>query len=108
MDLHGETDWMTKGNWTVLSNHGRILHYLVSHPKCTFQKMATATDLSIGAVQKIVYSLEGDGYITRTKEGRTNRYFVNMEKHLRHHLEQSHTIGDLMTDLCDPPRSFGQ
>ena len=39
------------------------------------------------------------GYVTRTREGRRNRYQINPDAPLRHPLEDDHTIGELLTTL---------
>jgi hypothetical protein len=92
---------MKKGDWTLLSNHGRILYYLASHPKSTIQTIALETGLSTGAVQKIISTLENDRYITRCKDGRSNRYIVHTDMPMRHRLERSRTVGDLIAAVLD-------
>jgi DNA-binding Lrp family transcriptional regulator len=87
---------VNKGQWTIFSNHGRILIYLASNPKCTIQVIAQETGLSIAAVNNIVRTLEKDGYISRIKVGRRNSYHIHPEKPLRHQLEQKYTLNDLL------------
>jgi len=87
---------MVKKKWTFLSNHGRIISYLSEHPRDTIQTMAYRAGLSIRAVQTILNDLEEEGYLTREKVGRSNRYEINMEKSLRHRLERHHRLGDVL------------
>lgn len=92
---------MRKGNWTFLSNHGRVFSYLTQHPQTTTQNMAQQAGLSLRAVQKIISDLEADGYIIRQKQGRCNRYIIHPELPMRHRLEQNHAVGDLIMALTD-------
>jgi predicted transcriptional regulator len=91
-----------KGEWTLLSNHGRILVYLALNPKCTVQIMAQETGLSIGAVNKIVNTLEIDGYISSIKVGRCKSYRIHPHMPLRHRLEQAHEVGEILSVFGNP------
>ena len=90
---------MKKGEWTFLTNHGRLFSYIAKHPKSTAQGIAQEAGLSIRAVQKIITDLEKDGYITRHREGRCNRYTVNPEMPMRHPLEHDHPVGNILLAL---------
>ncbi len=87
---------MVKKKWMFLSNHGLIYIYLAKHPKVTTQSLAYKVGLSIRAVQVILDDLEEDGYLSREKVGRSNRYDVNLDKHLRHRLERKISTGNLL------------
>jgi len=90
---------MKKGEWTFLTNHGRLFSYIAKHPKSTAQGIAQEAGLSIRAVQNIITDLEKDGYITRHREGRCNRYTVNPEMPMRHPLEHDHPVGNILLAL---------
>jgi DNA-binding Lrp family transcriptional regulator len=93
-----------KKKWTFLSNHGRVLAYLARNKQTTSQVIAYETGLSMREVQKLIDDLEKDGYITKEKVGRCNRYEVIPEMPLRHRLERRHTIGELLSALgCNRP-----
>jgi len=94
---------MKKGEWTFLTNHGRLLAYLAKHPQSTAQEIAQAAGLSIRAVQQIITDLEGGGYIARQKEGRRNHYTVHPDRPMRHRLEQDHAVGDILLALGYEP-----
>lgn len=51
--------------------------------------------------KKIVADLVADGYITRTRDGRRNRYTINREAQLRHPLFSDLPIGPLVDALID-------
>jgi len=90
---------MEKGQWTFLTNHGRVFVYISKHPKSTTELISREVGLSQRGVQKIITELEEAGYIARRKEGRCNRYIVHPELPMRHRLERDHAVGDLLMAL---------
>ena len=90
---------MKKGEWTFLTNHGRVLAYIAKHPQSTTQVIAHEAGITLRAVQKIITELESKGYIARKKEGRRNRYTVNPLLPMRHRLEREHSVGDILQAL---------
>jgi hypothetical protein len=44
----------------------------------------------------IVSDLESEGIVKRIREGRRNRYVLNLEAPLRHPLEEHRTAGELV------------
>ena len=53
------------------------------------------------AVQRIVTDLEEAGVLTRSRDGRRNRYAVNEAEPLRHPSEAHCTVGDLLRLVRD-------
>src|SRR4051812_14845445 len=51
------------------------------------------------AAQRILADLIADGYVTRTKVGRRNRYKINPRGHLRHPVFRELSIGPLLEVL---------
>ena len=96
---------MEKGQWTFLSNHGRVFVYIAKHPKSTTEVISREVGLTQRGVQKIIAELEEAGYFVRRKEGRRNQYTIHPELPLRHQLEQNYVVGDLLLALgFDPDR----
>lgn len=85
--------------WTFLTNHAHVLIALHRNPELRQRDISYAVGITIGAVQRIIDDLEADGYITRTKVGRRNRYQINPERPLRHPLEAGHLVDELLTIL---------
>ncbi|MCH8073402.1 MAG: winged helix-turn-helix transcriptional regulator [Proteobacteria bacterium] len=56
------------------------------------------------AAIRIVKHLEEAGVLTKQREGRRNRYRINMNIPLRHPLEAHQTVGSLLTMLLGPSR----
>jgi DNA-binding MarR family transcriptional regulator len=95
---------MKKGEWTFLTNHGRVLAFIAKHPQSTTQEIAQEAAITLRAVQKIITELEAEGYVCRSKEGRRNRYAVNSLLPMRHRLEREHAVGDILHALGYDPR----
>ena len=62
----------------------------------TVRKLAVQVGITERSVQRILGDLETAGAVTRVKEGRCNRYFVDGSFQLRHPLESQHTVQDLL------------
>ena len=90
---------MEKGQWTFLTNHGRVFVYIAKYPKSTTEVISREVGLSQRGVQKIIAELEKAGYVARRKEGRCNRYIIHPELPMRHRLERDHAVGDLLMAL---------
>lgn len=90
---------MKKGEWTFITNHGRLLAYLAKHPDATTQKMAFDAGLSIRAVCQTLIDLKQNGYISWEKIGRRNQYKVYSDKPMRHLLERDYKVWGLLAAL---------
>ncbi|MGE3961256.1 MAG: helix-turn-helix transcriptional regulator [Dehalococcoidia bacterium] len=90
--------------WTFLTNYGHVLLFIAKHPDARLRDVAEAVGITERAAQRIVYDLVEEGYLDREREGRRNRYTVQLDRPLRHPLESEHTIEELMTTLGAEPR----
>jgi predicted transcriptional regulator len=82
--------------WVFLSNHAHVLLCIARNPDSRTRDIAEQVNITERAAHRIVSDLIAEGYLTRTKIGRRNRYEVNRHGHLRtpafRHLE----IGPLL------------
>jgi DNA-binding MarR family transcriptional regulator len=85
--------------WSFLTNHTHILVCLSRDPSMTVRNLALQVGVTERSVQRILSDLEESGVVTRTREGRCNRYEVNNKFQLRHPLEAQHNLGELMSAL---------
>jgi hypothetical protein len=85
--------------WTFLTNHAHVLVCIAAEPDIRGRDIATRVGITERAVQAIVSDLVAEGYLTRTREGRRNRYGLNPDLPLRHELEHHHSVGDLLAAL---------
>jgi MarR family len=88
-------------SWVFLSNHGYLLLCIAQDPSVRISELADRVGIGERAAQKIVGDLVADGYITRTRDGRRNRYTINREAQLRHPLLGDRQIGPLVDALMD-------
>ena len=58
--------------------------------------MAIEVDITERAAQRIVNELIDEGYVSRARVGRRNHYEIHPELPLRHPVERSHHIGELL------------
>ena len=85
-----------RSRWNFLTNHAHVLIAISRNPEIRQREIAGAVGITLGAVQRIVHELEEGGYLTSERIGRRNRYTVNGSAHLRHPLEDQHTVEDLI------------
>ncbi|MEM7145616.1 MAG: winged helix-turn-helix domain-containing protein [Verrucomicrobiota bacterium] len=89
-----------KTGWTFLTNHTHILVCLSRNPMTTVRELALQVGITERSVQRILADLESSGVVSRTKEGRRNRYDVNRQFRLRHPLENHHTLDELLESVA--------
>ncbi len=82
-------------DWTFLTNHGHVFLALAVDPGLRLRDLAERVGITERAVQRILGELEEAGYLSREKEGRSNRYRLRPDQALRHPLESHVTVGSL-------------
>ncbi len=85
-----------RGSWTFLSNHSHVIICLAADPSMRMRDIAARVGITERAVQRIVSDLQDGGAIVRSREGRQNRYKVNLDVPLRHPLEAHRSLGSLI------------
>ncbi|MFJ3235927.1 helix-turn-helix transcriptional regulator [Streptomyces sp. NPDC086787] len=86
--------------WTFLTNHARVLATIADDHTSRMRDIAARCRLTERAVQKIISDLEADGYLTHTREGRTNTYRIQPGTILRHPAEAGLTVAELLSLLA--------
>ncbi|MET7486722.1 winged helix-turn-helix domain-containing protein [Streptomyces sp. NPDC005538] len=77
----------THTGWTFLTSHARVLAAIAEDRRTRIRDIAVRCRLTERAVQKIISDLEQDGYLTHTREGRSNAYRIESGAILRHPAE---------------------
>jgi hypothetical protein len=90
--------------WTFFTNHGHVLVCLAADPDLRTRDIAALVGITERSAQGIITDLAEAGYITRTKDGRRNRYEIHPDRPLRHPLEHDHSVGELLTALGKRPK----
>ncbi len=93
------TEPATKPAWSFLTNHSHLLVCLSREPMMTVRNLSLKVGITERSVQRILSELDEAGVVTRSKEGRCNRYDVDLKFRLRHPLESDKTIGELLKSL---------
>ncbi|HEY5836892.1 helix-turn-helix transcriptional regulator [Streptomyces sp.] len=89
----------SRPRWTFLTNHARVLAAIAQNPGIRVRDIAARCLLTERAVQKIIADLEADGYLTHTRNGRSNRYQIPVGTPLRHPADAGPTVADLLAVL---------
>lgn len=96
----------TSGNadhaWRFVTNHAHVLQCLADDPGARLRDVSTTVGITERAASGIVRDLERAGYLTKTRNGRRNRYEIHGELPLRHPRHRHHTVGDLLRFLREP------
>lgn len=87
--------------WTFLTNHGHTLVCIARDPDARLRDIAEHVGITERAAQAIVGDLVAEGFLTRQRIGRRNRYRIDRSRALRHALEAEATIGAVLDVLLD-------
>ncbi|MFD5625819.1 helix-turn-helix transcriptional regulator [Streptomyces sp. NPDC127072] len=94
--------------WTFLTNHARVLTAIAEDPTTRIRDIAARCRLTERAVQKIVSDLEEGGYLTHTRQGRSNAYHIEDGTILRHPADQRLTVAELLSLLAQHDDEHGE
>lgn len=86
-------------NWDFLTSHAHVLLVISADPEIRLRDIAAAVGITERGAHRIVTELADEGYISRKREGRRNRYEVKSRLPLRHPLVQERAVGDLLAVL---------
>ncbi|MFB8393477.1 helix-turn-helix transcriptional regulator [Streptomyces yangpuensis] len=101
--MENEHTGSRRNHWTFLTNHARVLIAIARDPGARLRDIAADCDLTERTVQAIVTDLQTDGYLTRTRDGRRNRYAIAPGARFRHPAEAGREIAGLLAYLSGPP-----
>jgi len=87
---------MSKHKWTFITNHAAVLTLLNREEHLTSREIALALGITERSVIRIIKDLETDGYVTKRKEGRENRYTVDKDLPLRREDQQEIQVRKLL------------
>lgn len=73
-----------KVSWTFLTEYALVLIQVWRWPNMTVRTIAERVRISEAEARHILAALLEEGYITRRRVGRSNRYFVRRGRRLRH------------------------
>jgi DNA-binding MarR family transcriptional regulator len=85
--------------FAFLTNHGRVLLCIAEDPEQRMRDIAAHTDITERAAQRIVADLVATGYLSRTREGRRNRYHVRTDLPVALAAQRDIDLGSLLEVL---------
>ncbi len=86
-------------HWDFLTNHALVLIHVLDHPRSTVREIADAAGITDRAAVSILRALEEDDIVSRQKEGRRNRYWVNIGALLSHRRQGPYSVEELADGL---------
>ena len=89
------------GEWSFLNNHARALACIANDPGMRIRDIAAALGITERNAFGIVADLTTAGYVLKDKEGRRNRYRIQVHAPLRKDTDRHQTIGELLELLVD-------
>src|SRR3979411_1362289 len=90
---------MTK--WSFLTNHARVLVCIARDPGVRLRDIATAVGITERTAYGIVTDLTAAGYVVKDKDGRRNRYQIQVHLPMREAVSGEGTIGEVLGLLAD-------
>lgn len=86
--------------WGFLTNHAQALLCIAHDPGVRLREIAIALSITERAAFGIVTDLVEAGYVVKDKNGRRNRYAVQVDKPLPEALLNRRTVGQLVDLLA--------
>jgi hypothetical protein len=85
--------------WTFFTHHGHVLISLSRDPTLRLRDIAGSVGVTERATATLVSELVHAGYLQRFKEGRRNRYRVDLSGGLRHPVTSGVSVGAVLAPL---------
>jgi len=87
---------MKNRGWTFITNHAAVLTILDREKHLTSREIAMIIGITERTVIRIIKDLEVEGYVTKRKEGRENRYTLNKDLPLRRNDQREIHVRELL------------
>ena len=94
--------------WDFLTNHALVVIHVIDNPRSTLREIAAAAGITERAALSILRALEEEEIISRVKEGRRNRYWVNFPALLRHRRQGRYTVEQIAQALVRLSQRFSE
>lgn len=85
-----------------VTNHAHVLQTISADPTVRLRDIAQIVGITERTAAQIVSDLEQAGYLSKSRDGRRNRYEIHGNLPLRHPRHRHHTVGDLIAFLEAP------
>jgi len=88
--------------WKFLTNHAQVLVCIADDPGVLLREISERVGITERASHRIVTELADAGYITRERNGRRNRYTIQVGLPLPDRSVRVRRVGDLLAILAPP------
>lgn len=85
-------------DWGFITNHGLVLAAIAKHPSSTARDIGDEVGITERSAHKIINDLEAEGYVTKTRLGRQNKYRIHPDTPLKEEVSDS-AVGELLVML---------
>jgi DNA-binding MarR family transcriptional regulator len=86
--------------WFFVTSHGVVLIQIEKNPGITVRELSERVGLTERQAHRVLADLVDEGYLSRERVGRRNRYQVNHAGPMRHPAIAELEVGDLLRALA--------
>jgi MarR family len=86
-------------SWTFLTSHARVLLLVARDPGVRLRDIAASLDMTERSAFAIITDLVQAGYVVKEKNGRRNRYHIQVHLPLPEPTSQERTVGEVLALL---------
>src|SRR5438105_8873029 len=87
--------------WSFLTNHARVLLCIARDPGVRLRDIADTLGITERTAYGIVTDLTAAGYLVKDKDGRRNRYQIQVQLSMPDTVSREPTIGEVLDLLVD-------
>ncbi|MEA1958094.1 MAG: helix-turn-helix domain-containing protein [Chloroflexota bacterium] len=85
-------------DWGFITNHGLVLAAIAKRPSSTARDIGDEVSITERSAHKIINDLEAEGYVTKTRAGRQNKYRIHPDTPLKEEVSDA-AVGELLVML---------
>jgi DNA-binding MarR family transcriptional regulator len=86
--------------WFFVTSHASVLIQVEKNPDITVREISEQVGLTERQAHRVLADLVDEGYLSRERIGRRNRYQVNHARPMRHPAIAELEVGDLLRALA--------
>ena len=94
-------------DWGFITNHGLVLAAIAKQPSSTARDIGDEVGITERSAHKIINDLEAEGYVTKTRVGRQNKYRIHPDTPLKEEGSDA-AVGELLVMLGWKQRRRGK
>ena len=95
-------------NWRFLTNHALVLIHVSNNPRTTLREIAQSVGITERAALSILRAMEEEKIVSRKKEGRRNKYWVNFVALMEYEGGGPYSVAELAEALTNIAKRLEQ